>query len=326
MEYPPVIYDSLKYYADVGFLCDGWLEPHRKYHGMNHLATLLSYIPDLKEFYNLNRDQVVALHYMAWFHDAVYDPERKDNEALSAELAESFFDGYYGAYSCTYADIVIPTIIGTAGHKDVHYFLQGLFYDMDLAGLGSDYEVYEVNESMIREEYKMFSDQQWEAGRQAFLEDFLTRETIFHTSWGAQFEEQARKNMMAELALLRNAEWPWETPKPVETKTETWINTGSTVYKLGVPPMTIPTVTLPNVTYSLGNSTTTGTPSLVTGSLGNLGSFTTYSQMPNSILDTFPDPVGDDADPVIEDILKEANTKYEDKPKKKKKKAGKKRS
>ncbi len=291
MEYQPVVYDSLKYYVDVGFLCDRWLEPHRKYHDMTHLSGLLAYIPDVAEVYSLNRDQVIALHYMAWFHDAVYDPEPKDNEAQSAYLAEAFFDIYY--VHTTYADLVIPTIIGTQGHRDVHYFLQGLFYDMDLAGLGSDPTDYLRNTHNVRAEYSMFTEEEWEAGRQAFLEDFLTRETIFHTSWGAQFEEQARKNMMAELALLRNAEWPWEKPKPVEK--EEWTMGGYSVSTTTTSPSVyVPQLNLTPVTYSLGNSITS-TP--ITGNLtGSLGTYT-YTQL----LDT-------------------VNAKDEDKPKKKKKK------
>src|SRR6266545_4870561 len=55
-----------------------WSEPHRHYHTLDHLAAVLSIVYITGP---------VAL--AAWFHDAVYDPRRDDNEEASARLAEA---------------------------------------------------------------------------------------------------------------------------------------------------------------------------------------------------------------------------------------------
>lgn len=69
-------------YADN--LLARWQEPQRHYHTLAHLTAVLEHI-DVLEKYAADPD-VVRL--AAWFHDAVYLPERSENEERSARLAE----------------------------------------------------------------------------------------------------------------------------------------------------------------------------------------------------------------------------------------------
>ena len=55
-----------------------WGEPHRHYHDRRHLSEVLAALPD---------DAPRAVRLAAWYHDAVYDPTRDDNEEASARLA-----------------------------------------------------------------------------------------------------------------------------------------------------------------------------------------------------------------------------------------------
>jgi len=71
--------------------CDGaarkllalYQEPIRHYHNLDHIRHCLG---EFDLFRNLSRDPD-ALETAIWFHDAVYDPTRDDNEARSADLA-----------------------------------------------------------------------------------------------------------------------------------------------------------------------------------------------------------------------------------------------
>ena len=56
-----------------------YTEPHRRYHDLRHIADMLCKGEALK----LSDEQVMAV----WFHDAIYDPTSKTNEADSAVLA-----------------------------------------------------------------------------------------------------------------------------------------------------------------------------------------------------------------------------------------------
>lgn len=61
-----------------------WAEPQRHYHTVDHLTAMLHHIDALEE-YAADADLV---RLATWFHDAVYLPERSENEERSARLAE----------------------------------------------------------------------------------------------------------------------------------------------------------------------------------------------------------------------------------------------
>src|SRR3954452_17890491 len=63
-----------------------WCEPHRRYHTLEHLTRVLDGVDE----FGGHADDVAAVRFAAWFHDAVYDggEASADNEELSARLAE----------------------------------------------------------------------------------------------------------------------------------------------------------------------------------------------------------------------------------------------
>src|SRR5690606_11155448 len=63
-------------------------KPRRAYHGVDHLVAVLTAIDDLLAAGEPASDPL-ALRLAAWFHDAVYDPRRDDDEDASARLAEA---------------------------------------------------------------------------------------------------------------------------------------------------------------------------------------------------------------------------------------------
>ena len=60
-----------------------WAEPHRHSHTVSHLDLVLSVVD---QYADAAADPD-AVRFAAWFHDAVYDPRRTDNEDVSAALA-----------------------------------------------------------------------------------------------------------------------------------------------------------------------------------------------------------------------------------------------
>lgn len=132
---------------------------------------------------------------IAWYHDAIYVPGSKDNEwksrnlFIDSDLMEEWFD------------TISQCIDGTSSHREPRSFLGAIFFDLDLADMGTDR--YVENSYKIREEFKDFSDLEWLAGRKKFLGDFLARPFIYHTSLGYKlWEDKARLNMEKELSFL----------------------------------------------------------------------------------------------------------------------------
>jgi len=178
-------------------------EPQRRYHDVYHLWDVVTKLWGLcnDELVNAPREKLQAVWLAAWYHDAIYDPLRSDNEERSAQLAQHaaavVASKQIGSDAASY-------IRATQGHQkrwegedEVCLYLM----DVDLSGLGED--SYTKNGLLIREEYAHLSDDEWREGRKKFLESFLGREHIFHTEkFRASHEDKARENMEAELGAI----------------------------------------------------------------------------------------------------------------------------
>src|SRR5688572_5006968 len=64
-------------------LVAAWSEPHRRYHDLAHLAAVLGVVGALAG----SAADPDAVRLAAWYHDVAYEPERSDNEQVSAERA-----------------------------------------------------------------------------------------------------------------------------------------------------------------------------------------------------------------------------------------------
>jgi predicted metal-dependent HD superfamily phosphohydrolase len=183
-------------YADN--LLSRWQEPQRRYHTLAHLTAVLDHI-DVLASYAADPD-VVRL--AAWFHDAVYLPDRSENEERSARLAERALPeaGVPDAKTAEVARLVRLTVTHDPADDDPD---GQVLCDADLAVLASPPSTYAAYTTAVREEYHFVPNDAFREGRTTVLRQLLALPRLFHTRYGAEhWEATARHNLTAELELL----------------------------------------------------------------------------------------------------------------------------
>ncbi|MDT7839163.1 HD domain-containing protein [Streptomyces justiciae] len=183
-------------YADD--LLRRWQEPQRRYHTVEHLAAVLDRIDVLEEY----ADDPNAVRLAAWFHDAVYLPERSTNEERSARLAERALPEA-GVPSATTAEVARLVRL-TVTHDPADDDRDGqVLCDADLAILAAPPSAYAAYTAAVREEYHFVPNEAFREGRSAVLRQLLGLPRLFRTPYGAaEWEATARYNLAAELEML----------------------------------------------------------------------------------------------------------------------------
>jgi predicted metal-dependent HD superfamily phosphohydrolase len=185
-------------YADN--LLARWQEPQRRYHTLTHLTAVLDHI-DVLEKHAADSD-VVRL--AAWFHDAVYFPDRSENEERSARLAERALPeaGLSDAKTAEVARLVRLTVTHDPAADDPD---GQVLCDADLAILASPPSAYAAYTAAVREEYGFVPQDAFREGRATILRQLLDLPRLFRTSYGErEWEATARYNLTGELALLES--------------------------------------------------------------------------------------------------------------------------
>lgn len=177
-------------------------EPHRRYHTLVHIEDCLSRLAATPGLDDHERDLLVQA---IWWHDAVYDPLRPDNEARSADLAREALAGA----KAPEADIaeIERLILLTKGHTvEAGDRLGALMVSIDLSILGAEPAAYAAYARAIREEYAAVPDEIYRAGRARVLESFLAAPVLFpDPAFATALDAQARRNLAAEIAELTRA-------------------------------------------------------------------------------------------------------------------------
>lgn len=181
-------------------LLQRWSEPQRHYHTTAHLRAVLGHLDTLAG----HAAEPVATELAAWFHDAVYDPARGDNEERSAVLAEEALPGL-GVPPARTAETARLVRL-TASHDPAPGDTSGeALCDADLAVLAGPPAAYATYTAEVRREYGFVPADAFRTGRAAVLRRLLTLPRLFRTPYGAaHWEANARYNVMAELALLQD--------------------------------------------------------------------------------------------------------------------------
>ena len=172
-----------------------WREPQRRYHTLQHLGECVA----LFERVGALATHPAEVEVRLWFHDAVYDVGRSDNEARSADwLREAAgADGVAAAA----AERICALIMATR-HAALPTGVDAqLFVDIDLAILAADESRFAEYERQIRAEYAFVPEATFRTRRRAVLGGFLERERIFSTPrLRDELEPRARANLANALA------------------------------------------------------------------------------------------------------------------------------
>ncbi|WP_431781015.1 HD domain-containing protein [Streptomyces chumphonensis] len=175
-----------------------WAEPRRRYHTTDHLLAVLDRV-DALAGHAADPD---AVRLAAWFHDAVYRPDRSENEERSAGLAQRALPeaGVGAARTAEVVRLVRLTVTHdpAPGDRDGE-----VLCDADLAVLAGSPGAYAAYAAAVRAEYAFVPDEAFTAGRADVLRALLALPRLFRTPYGAaHWEAPARHNLATELALL----------------------------------------------------------------------------------------------------------------------------
>lgn len=192
-DYMKLAPNSVKNTADVwlrlGQLEHHYNESHRHYHNLVHIQ--YGYQQHWKFFGAMS-----PVIFFAWtYHDSIYNPEASTNEEQSAKMFLQ--DNEVLGFNLEDADKIVNLILSTT-----HTGEKNLITDIDLSGLGAKPDVYDRNTHHIRQEYAFADDKMWKAGRSAFIQRFLADRIFYSPQFIAEYEEQARENMLREFAAL----------------------------------------------------------------------------------------------------------------------------
>ncbi len=193
MPQPPTLPDELQ-----ARLAAMYRAPQRHYHALGHVEALQRWLAHWQRLAREPRLIAAAI----WFHDAIYDTRRDDNEPRSAELARKELTAIGWAPEAV--ERVAALVLATQHHQaDANDTDAWLFLDLDLSVLGQPPAHYAAYSAGVRAEYAWVDEARFRTGRAAVLRSFLDRDAIYRTpELHAAWEAAARANLAAELSSL----------------------------------------------------------------------------------------------------------------------------
>ncbi len=166
---------------------------------MTHIEDCLAQVAASTDFSDEQRRLMDAA---IWFHDAIYDATRHDNEAESAKLAVEQLSA--GGADEAFTDEASRLILLTAGHSvKPDDAIGARLVSIDLSILGASPARYDAYAAAIRFEYGHVPEPLYRAGRAGILARFLDSGRLFADPvWAERFEVQARANLAREIVAL----------------------------------------------------------------------------------------------------------------------------
>lgn len=200
----PLLPDYARREAGYQRLVAAYSAAGRHYHNLAHVAKLLAQVARFPV------QDAPVLSLAVWYHDAVYNALRHDNEAKSADWALRFLQAtsLEPARQARVADLIRRTQDHTQpqppGDADLLLFL-----DADLSILGAPEAAYGEYARQVRREYRLVPDLLYRPGRRQVLAKLLAAPVLFHTpSLRAELDAPARRNLQAELAAWEQGGLP----------------------------------------------------------------------------------------------------------------------
>lgn len=176
-------------------LIAAYSERHRHYHTLQHLRECLQSFEAARTLAQRPAEVELAL----WFHDAVYDVHRDDNEERSAEWAAM------AVRNAGLQDAVaqrVHALVMATKHKALPAGIDAqVLVDVDLAILGAAEARFDESDMQIRREYAHVPEATFREGRCRVLRSFLERPRLYATeAFHQALEERARRNLARAIA------------------------------------------------------------------------------------------------------------------------------
>jgi predicted metal-dependent HD superfamily phosphohydrolase len=174
-----------------------YAEPQRHYHTQRHLEECFEVLDTVHGEAERPGEVELAL----WFHDAVYDTRRHDNEQRSAVWAREVANR--AGLEPGVGERVAALIMATR-HDAVPVGTDAcVLVDIDLAILGADAQRFDEHERDVRAEYGWVPGVTFRAERRKILQRLLAREVLYNTPRMRESHEvRARANLRRSLAAL----------------------------------------------------------------------------------------------------------------------------
>jgi predicted metal-dependent HD superfamily phosphohydrolase len=177
-----------------------YTEQQRYYHTVSHVAAML----DCLDTHVVGMTDPLAVELAVYFHDWIYEPQSKTNEADSVEAFVAFAKEL--ALDDLLSEKVVKMIEATVTHQIRDDFSPSeindvnLFLDFDLEVLGRNWDDYLTYAGQIRKEYISFEEHEYNTGRAQVLKNFLERDRIYFSEvFYEEKETSARRNVNREI-------------------------------------------------------------------------------------------------------------------------------
>jgi len=182
---------------EYAFLATAYKEPHRAYHTLDHVRDCLAALDGAADL----AENPVDLELAIWFHDVVYRPFARDNEARSAQWARMSLTN--GGADPASVDRVARLVDATGHRSDSGENDHRLIVDIDLSVFGREPDRFAQYENQVRSEYRCVPWPVYRKSRTSVLRAFLDRPRIYLTDPFFEFHEDlARKNLQRALKRL----------------------------------------------------------------------------------------------------------------------------
>ncbi len=168
----------------------------RAYHNLSHIEACLEEVGMVRG----KLADPLAVEFALWFHDAVYDTRRQDNEERSAEWAATVARnaGLGEEFSEKVRKLILVTKHFSATDNDAQYLA-----DIDLSILGQSAAQFDTYDAGIAAEYSWVPSAPYRNGRAGVLRHFAQRDHIFTTKTFQEiYEQRAKSNIERTVATL----------------------------------------------------------------------------------------------------------------------------
>lgn len=180
-------------------LVDGYNEPQRHYHTLEHVEHCLRMFDDCRS--RLQDPDAVEL--AVWFHDVVFEPGVCDNERRSADLYLELSNGVHDDSRRTLVESLIMATLhdgNSLEHPDAAYMV-----DIDLSSFGLSWADFLRDSENLRRENATLTDDEYYRKQTRFQHFLLARARFFVSDFFSErFEAQARANLERYFEQLKS--------------------------------------------------------------------------------------------------------------------------